>query len=61
MSYTHIFWDFNGTIIDDVGNALACVNDLLTRKGRSHITLEDYYTYVETPIIGFYYHILPPD
>lgn len=61
MRYKHIFWDFNGTIIDDVGNALACVNDMLKRKGREPITLEDYYTYVETPIIGFYYRILPPE
>ena len=61
MRYHHIFWDFNGTIIDDVHNALGCVNDLLDRKGRPHITLEDYYSYVETPIIGFYRHILPPE
>lgn len=61
MRYHHIFWDFNGTIIDDVNNALGCVNDLLSRKNRQHITLEDYYTYVETPIIGFYKHILPPE
>ncbi len=61
MRYHHIFWDFNGTIIDDVRNALGCVNDLLDRKNRPHITLEDYYNYVETPIIGFYKHILPPE
>ena len=61
MRYSYIFWDFNGTIIDDVGNALQCVNDMLERKGRQPITLDDYYTYVETPIIGFYRHILPPD
>ena len=61
MRYHHIFWDFNGTIIDDVNNALGCVNDLLDRKGRPHITLKDYYNYVETPIIGFYRHIFPPE
>lgn len=61
MRYKYIFWDFNGTVIDDVQNALACVNDMLERKGKSPITLEEYYTYVETPIIRFYYHILPPE
>lgn len=61
LSYGYIFWDFNGTLIDDVGNALACVNDMLARKNRKPITLADYYTYVETPIIGFYRHILPPE
>lgn len=61
MRYKYIFWDFNGTIIDDVQNALACVNDMLERKGKSPITLEEYYTYIETPIIGFYHHILSPE
>ncbi len=61
MSYRYIFWDFNGTIIDDVNIALGCVNDLLDRKNKAHITLEEYYTYVDTPIVKFYYHILPPE
>lgn len=61
MAYKHIFWDFNGTIIDDVRVALACVNDMLERRCREKITLEQYYEYVETPIIGFYRHILPPE
>ncbi len=61
MRYHYVFWDFNGTIIDDVNTALGCVNDLLERKGRKPITLADYYNYVETPIVGFYYHILPPE
>lgn len=61
MGYHYIFWDFNGTIIDDVRNSLGCVNDLLDRKKRPHITLDDYYNYVETPIVGFYRHILPPE
>ena len=61
MKYKHIFWDWNGTLIDDVGNALACVNDMLARKKREPITLDEYYTYVETPIVGFYRHILPPE
>ncbi len=61
MRYKHIFWDFNGTIIDDVHNALSCVNDMLSRKGMKTITLKEYYDYVETPIVNFYYRILPPE
>lgn len=61
MRYKYIFWDFNGTVMDDVRNSLACVNDLLIRKNRTPITLSDYYNFVETPIIGFYRHILPPE
>ena len=59
MAYKHIFWDFNGTLADDVKAALAAVNDMLERKGRKPITLGQYYEYVETPIIGFYRHIKP--
>lgn len=61
MRYKHIFWDFNGTIIDDVRNALSCVNDMLGRKGRKPIDITEYYDYVDTPIINFYYRILPPE
>lgn len=61
MRYKHIFWDFNGTIIDDVHNALSCVNDMLTRKSMNTINLTQYYDYVDTPIINFYYRILPPE
>lgn len=61
MRYHYIFWDFNGTIIDDVNTALGCVNDMLERRGREPITLAEYYNYVETPIVGFYHHILPPE
>lgn len=61
MRYKHIFWDFNGTIIDDVHNALSCVNDMLERKGRKPIDITEYYDYVDTPIINFYYRILPPE
>lgn len=61
LRYKHIFWDFNGTIIDDVHNALACVNDMLVRKGMKTINLTEYYDYVETPIVNFYYRILPPE
>ena len=39
MRYKHIFWDFNGTIIDDVHNALSFVNDMLERKGMKPINL----------------------
>ncbi len=61
MRYKHIFWDFNGTIIDDVHNALSCVNDMLSRKDMQPISLTQYYDYVDTPIVNFYYRILPPE
>ena len=38
----YIVWDWNGTIIDDVGIALDAVNDMLREKKRPEITLEQY-------------------
>ena len=58
MRYHNILWDWNGTLIDDAVTSLNCVNDMLTEMNKPLITLEQYYTYVETPIIGFYKHIL---
>ncbi len=61
MRYHNILWDWNGTLIDDAVTSLNCVNDMLTEMNKPLITLEQYYTYVETPIIGFYRHILTED
>ena len=58
MRYHNILWDWNGTLIDDAVTSLNCVNDMLTEMDKPLITMEQYYTYVETPIIGFYRHIL---
>ncbi len=61
MRYHNILWDWNGTLIDDAVTSLNCVNDMLKEMNKPLITLEQYYTYVETPIIGFYRHILTED
>lgn len=57
VKYKYIAWDFNGTILDDVYAALESVNDILSRRNRPAITIKDYYSYVESPIIGFYRHL----
>ena len=61
MRYKYIFWDWNGTLIDDVQNALSCVNEMLEEMGRKSITLREYYSYIETPIVGFYRRLLAPE
>ena len=55
--YKVIIWDFNGTLIDDVNAALESVNDMLTRRNLPLINMEQYASYVDTPIIKFYEHI----
>lgn len=53
-NYKHIFWDWNGTIIDDVKAACLSVNDMLIKRDMSQITMTQYYKYIDTPISRFY-------
>lgn len=53
----NIFWDWNGTVCDDVQVSLDAVNHMLARRGREPITLEQYYRYIDTPISKFYEHL----
>ena len=54
MKYKYILWDWNGTLLDDVKASLDAVNDMLEMYEKNKITLEDYYSYVDTPIYKFY-------
>lgn len=52
-----VFWDYNGTLIDDVGVALESVNDMLRTRDMPCINLEQYKSYIDTPISKFYEHL----
>lgn len=52
-----VIWDWNGTLQDDSKAAWEAVNDMLERRSMPPITFEQYSSYIETPIIGFYRHI----
>ena len=52
--YQYIFWDWNGTIIDDVGVALNVVNQMLQERNYPSITLQRYRELMNTPVIRFY-------
>lgn len=54
MKYTHIIWDWNGTLLDDIGASLASVNDMLAARGAPPMGKERYKEYIGTPIIRFY-------
>ena len=56
MKYQYIIWDWNGTIMDDVGIALDAVNDMLSQWCRPVISLKEYRKAIDTPIIHFYEH-----
>ncbi len=53
--YTHIIWDFNGTILDDVGIGIESVNVMLTKRGLPTIdSVERYRELFGFPIIDYY-------
>lgn len=55
--YSCVVWDWNGTIVDDVQASLSSVNDMLIKRGLPVIDLQQYHSYLDTPIYKFYEHI----
>ena len=56
--YTHIIWDFNGTLFDDVDACMRSVNKMLEERGLSVIAKADEYRSVfGFPIIEYYKRI----
>ena len=53
----NVFWDWNGTLCDDVFTALQAVNAILAKRDRQPIDLDAYYSYMDTPIYKFYEHL----
>lgn len=54
-NYTHVIWDFNGTILDDVQLGIDCVNTMLAKRGLP--TLPDKKAYRQVfgfPIEAYY-------
>lgn len=55
MKYTHIVWDFNGTILNDVQIGIDAVNILLDRYGKKPIENLDFYRKAfGFPVIDYY-------
>lgn len=53
--YTHIVWDFNGTILDDVGISIESVNVLLKRRGLPTVdSVEMYHSVFGFPVVDYY-------
>ena len=55
MLYTHIVWDFNGTILDDVDVGMEATNILLRRRGIAPVaSRETYYRLFRFPVQDYY-------
>ncbi len=54
MNYLHVIWDFNGTIIDDLGIGLRIQQVMLSERGLPAPTLERYLDTFDFPIRDWY-------
>ena len=52
--YTHIIWDWNGTLLNDLSASLASVNDMLDLRGMPRIDADFYKECIGVPIRKFY-------
>lgn len=50
----YLFWDFNGTILDDTALCHEILNEMLTIEKRPLISLEDYLMIFTFPVIDYY-------
>lgn len=55
MKYTHIIWDFNGTILDDVRAGISSINRMLIPRGLAPVgSVEQYREVFDFPVEGYY-------
>lgn len=55
MKYTHLFWDFNGTVFDDVQAGMISTNIMLAERGIPEIAgVEAYREIFDFPIKDYY-------
>ncbi len=57
MGYKYVLWDWNGTLLDDLSASLEAVNMTLDVYGKKRIDLDEYKSYLDTPIYKFYEHL----
>lgn len=54
MTYKHIIWDYNGTLLDDVQLCVDCMNILLKKYDIQELTLEKYKEIFDFPVKTYY-------
>lgn len=54
-AYTHLVWDFNGTILDDIRLGIDCVNVMLKKRSLKTLdSVEAYRAIMRFPVIDYY-------
>jgi phosphoglycolate phosphatase len=53
--YSHILWDWNGTLLDDTEWCMACINAMLARRGMRVLSnIEEYRSVFTFPVEDYY-------
>jgi phosphoglycolate phosphatase len=53
-NYTHIIWDWNGTLLDDAWLCVDVMNGMLKKRGMSLKTVEEYQELFDFPVKEYY-------
>ncbi len=53
-NYKHIIWDWNGTLLNDVGLCCEIINDVLTKRNLCPVSLDHYRDIFTFPIKNYY-------
>jgi phosphoglycolate phosphatase len=53
----HIFWDWNGTLLDDAGICISSMNQMLDKRGMPLLSRERYQEVFTFPVIDYYRRI----
>jgi phosphoglycolate phosphatase len=62
MKYSHVIWDWNGTIVNDAQFCVGLVNELLLEFNQEQVSLEFYLDNFQFPVSSYYSKIgLPTD
>ena len=57
MRWKHIIWDWNGTLINDVGLCLQIINNVLSKYKKPTMTLAQYHQFFDFPVKEYYRRI----
>lgn len=55
MKYTHVIWDWNGTLLDDVTWCMFCINTMLSKRSLTTLdSIPAYHSVFGFPVIDYY-------
>ncbi len=54
MNITHVLWDWNGTLLDDLDLCIEIINEILTGEGLPRIDRQTYRRKFRFPIVEYY-------